>query len=71
MNHFTGLPAEYWKAIADSGAAINCTPGLTVISALGPSCRLWKQPLRTLEGSISDNEITYGHDLFAETRILL
>lgn len=71
-NHCAGIDEEVWKAIADSGAAINLSPRSDShfgLSAFVPVIEANRHGIQ--EGISSDNELSYGHDLFTEMRSLL
>jgi cytosine/adenosine deaminase-related metal-dependent hydrolase len=61
-----------WRAIADSGAAVNLVPRSDSQYGLGgfsPVLQANRHGIQ--EGISSDNELSYPHDLFAEMRTLL
>ena len=71
-NHCAGLSPEIWKAVADSGAAINLCPRSDSqfgIGSFAPALEPRRYGLQ--EGISSDNEVSYAHDLFTEMRTLL
>lgn len=71
-NHCTGISGEVWRAIADSGAAINLCPRSDSqfgIGAFAPALEPRRYGIQ--EGISSDNEVSYAHDLFAEMRTLI
>jgi 5-methylthioadenosine/S-adenosylhomocysteine deaminase len=71
-NHCARLPTELWKAIADSGATVDFAPrsdGHYGIAAHPPVLEVARYGLQP--GISSDNELSYGHDLFTEMRVLL
>ena len=71
-NHCSGISADAWKAIADSGAAINLVPRSDSHFGLGAFTPVLEANRYGLqEGISSDNETSYGHDLFTEMRTLL
>jgi cytosine/adenosine deaminase-related metal-dependent hydrolase len=71
-NHCSGIPADMWSAIADSGAAVNLVPRSDSHFGLGAFAPVLEAGRRGIAvGISSDNEISYAHDLFAEMRALL
>lgn len=71
-NHCAGISDDVWKAIADSGAAVNLVPRSDSQYGLGafvPVLEAIKHGIQV--GISSDNETGYGHDLFTEMRTLL
>jgi cytosine/adenosine deaminase-related metal-dependent hydrolase len=71
-NHCGGLSADIWKAVADSGAAVNLVPRSDSQygpGAFAPVLEVNRYGLQ--EGISSDNELSYGHDLFTEMRTLV
>ena len=71
-NHCTGLSPDLWRAIADSGAAVNLVPRSDAQFGLGGFAPvLAANRAGVQEGLSSDNELSYGHDLFSEMRTLL
>ncbi|CDP86680.1 MULTISPECIES: amidohydrolase family protein [Mycolicibacterium] len=71
-NHCAGLSPEIWKAIADSGAAVNLSPRSDShfgVGAFAPALEPNRHGLQ--EGISSDNELSYGHDMFTEMRTLM
>ena len=72
FNHCAGLTADTWRALADSGAAVNLVVRSDAqygIGGLTPVLEAQAAGLRF--GISSDNETAYGHDLFTEMRVLL
>lgn len=72
FNHCTGLDEATWRAIAESGAAVNLAPRSDVQYGLGgfsPVLEAQRHGVR--HGISSDNETAYGLDLFSEMRTLL
>ena len=71
-NHCSGFSEDMWKAIADSGAAVNLVPRSDSQYGLGGfSPVLMANRHGIQEGISSDNELSYGHDMFTEMRTLL
>ena len=71
-NHCAGISDDVWKAIADSGAAINLVVRSDSQYGLGAFAPVMEANRHGIqEGISSDNEISYGHDLFTEMRMLL
>lgn len=71
-NHCAGISDDAWKAIADNGAAINLVPRSDSQYGLGAFAPVLEANRHGIqEGISSDNEISYGHDLFTEMRTLL
>lgn len=71
-NHCTGLSDGVWRAIADSGAAINLCPRSDSQFGIGSFTPVLEANRSGVqEGISSDNEVSYAHDLFAEMRTLL
>jgi amidohydrolase family protein len=71
-NHCSGFSDEMWKAIADSGAAVNLVPRSDSQYGLGGFTPVLEANRHGIqEGISSDNELSYGHDLFTEMRTLL
>jgi cytosine/adenosine deaminase-related metal-dependent hydrolase len=71
-NHCTGVSPEVWRAIADSGAAINLCPRSDSQFGIGSFTPVLEANRAGVqEGISSDNEVSYAHDLFAEMRTLL
>jgi 5-methylthioadenosine/S-adenosylhomocysteine deaminase len=71
-NHCAALSPDVWRAVADSGAAINLCPRSDSqfgIGSFAPALEPSRYGLQ--EGISSDNEVSYGHDLFTEMRTLL
>ena len=71
-NHCSGFSDDMWKAVADSGAAVNLVPRSDSQYGLGgftPVLQANRHGIQ--EGISSDNELSYGHDLFTEMRTLL
>jgi len=71
-NHCSGFSDDMWRAIADSGAAVNLVPRSDSQYGLGgfsPVLQANRHGIQ--EGISSDNELSYPHDLFAEMRTLL
>ncbi|XPP27910.1 MAG: amidohydrolase family protein [Leucobacter sp.] len=71
-NHCVGITDEVWRAIADSGAAVNLCPRSDSqfgIGAFAPALEPRRHGMQ--EGISSDNEVSYAHDLFAEMRTLI
>jgi cytosine/adenosine deaminase-related metal-dependent hydrolase len=71
-NHCYGLTSEQWARIADSGAAINMAPRSDPQFGLGAFVPILEaNRLGFQEGISSDNELSYGYDMFSEMRMLL
>jgi 5-methylthioadenosine/S-adenosylhomocysteine deaminase len=70
-NHCAGLNADHWKAIADSGAAVNMVPRSDSHFGLGAFVPVLEANRHGIqEGISSDNELSYGYDMFTEMRVL-
>lgn len=70
-NHCSGLSADHWKAIADSGAAINMVPRSDSHFGLGAFIPVIETNRHGIQEGIScDNELSYGYDVFTEMRVL-
>jgi 5-methylthioadenosine/S-adenosylhomocysteine deaminase len=71
-NHCSGFSDEMWKAIADSGAAVNLVPRSDSQYGLGGFAPVLQANRHGIQERISsDNELSYGPDLFTEMRTLL
>lgn len=71
-NHCAGISEDVWKAIADSGAAVNLVPRSDSQYGLGAFVPVLEAIRHGIQvGISSDNETGYGHDLFTEMRTLL
>jgi 5-methylthioadenosine/S-adenosylhomocysteine deaminase len=71
-NHGLGIPAEMWRAIADSGAAVNLCPRSDTQFGLGAFAPVLEAGRHGIGfGISSDNELAYANDLFGEMRTLL
>ena len=61
----------HWKAIADSGAAINMVPRSDSHFGLGAFIPVIEANRHGIQEGIScDNELSYGYDMFTEMRVL-
>jgi 5-methylthioadenosine/S-adenosylhomocysteine deaminase len=70
-NHCAGLTADQWKAIADSGAAVNLVPRSDSHFGLGAFVPVLEANRLGIQvGISSDNELDYGYDIFTEMRVL-
>jgi len=71
-NHCTGLTADQWRLIAESGAAVNMVPRSDSQFGLGAFIPiLTANRLGLQEGISCDNELSYGYDMFTEMRTLV
>jgi 5-methylthioadenosine/S-adenosylhomocysteine deaminase len=71
-NQCSRFSDEMWKAIADSGAAVNLVPRSDSQYGLGGFAPVLQANRHGIQERISsDNELSYGHDLFTEMRTLL
>ena len=71
-NHCSGFSDDMWKAIADSGAAVNLVPRSDSQYGLGGFTPVLEANRHGIQEGISgDNELSYGYDLFSEMRTLL
>lgn len=70
-NHCSGLTAEQWDRVADSGAAVNMVPRSDSHFGLGAFIPVLEANRRGIQEGIScDNELDYGYDIFTEMRVL-
>jgi cytosine/adenosine deaminase-related metal-dependent hydrolase len=71
-NHCSGLTDAQWKLIGDSGAAVNMVPRSDSQFGLGAFIPILQaNRLGLQEGISSDNELSYGYDIFTEMRTLV
>jgi 5-methylthioadenosine/S-adenosylhomocysteine deaminase len=73
FNHCVGLDDRMWQVIRDRGAAVNLTPRSDPHFGIGTGfpAVMDAQRFGVPFGISSDNELSYGMDLFTEMRVLL